>query len=84
MTASGESCHSNFGSQKILSNVRFTPNAVEKVGFAAVIKFDEFFCAWAAQVIGNVATSEALLGGFSYDYYYPPHIKSIKNRSERK
>jgi len=25
----------------------------------------------SAQVIGNVAASEALLGGFSYDYYYP-------------
>lgn len=46
-------------------------NGVEKVGFLSAIKFELIFRAQSAQIIGDVAVSEALLGGFSYDYYYP-------------
>jgi hypothetical protein len=46
-------------------------NAVEKVGFAAAIKFSEFFCAWAAQLIDTMSTSEALQDGFSWVEYHP-------------
>ncbi len=59
-------------------------NAVEKVGFAAVIKFGEFFCAWAAQLIGTMSASEALQDGFSCVEYHPPRIQRKETGLERK
>jgi hypothetical protein len=61
-----------------------TANAVEKVGFAAVIKFSEFFCAWAAQLIGTMSASETLQDGFSCVEYHPPRIQRKEIGLERK
>ncbi len=46
-------------------------NAVEKVGLAAVIKFGEFFCAWATQLIRTMSASDALQDGFSCVEHHP-------------
>jgi len=63
---------SDFGGSEFLSSVSNILNAVEKVGFAAVIKFGDFICAWAAQLIGTMSASEALQDGFSCVEYHPP------------